>query len=45
MRSQLDAYDPRLPGTGMFDLKTRAAVSIRMESTKSNMPVPGSLGS
>lgn len=33
MRSQLDAYDPRLPGTGMFDLKTRAAVSIRMEST------------
>jgi hypothetical protein len=33
MRSQLDAYDPRLPGTGMFDLKTRAAVSIRMEAT------------
>ncbi|KGO70672.1 Mitochondrial protein Pet127 [Penicillium italicum] len=32
MRSQLDAYDPRLPGTGMFDLKTRAVVSIRMES-------------
>ncbi|KAJ5504798.1 hypothetical protein N7463_007672 [Penicillium fimorum] len=31
MRSQLDAYDPRLPGTGMFDLKTRAVVSIRME--------------
>ncbi|MCJ1445394.1 MAG: hypothetical protein MMC23_005899 [Stictis urceolatum] len=30
MRSQLDAYDPRLPGTGMFDLKTRAVVSIRM---------------
>ncbi|KAL4936855.1 hypothetical protein BDV06DRAFT_84856 [Aspergillus oleicola] len=29
MRSQLDAYDPRLPGTGMFDLKTRAVVSIR----------------
>ncbi|KAJ5437296.1 hypothetical protein N7445_005840 [Penicillium cf. griseofulvum] len=33
MRSQLDAYDPRLPGTGMFDLKTRAVVSIRMEPT------------
>jgi hypothetical protein len=32
IRSQLDAYDPRLPGTGMFDLKTRAVVSIRMDS-------------
>ena len=32
MRSQLDAYDPRLPGTGMFDLKTRAVVSIRMQT-------------
>ena len=31
MRSQLDAFDPRLPGTGMFDLKTRAVVSIRMD--------------
>lgn len=31
MRSQLDAYDHRLPGTGMFDLKTRAVVSIRMD--------------
>ncbi|KAI5804005.1 mitochondrial membrane protein Pet127 [Peziza echinospora] len=31
MRSQLDAYDARLPGTGMFDLKTRAVVSIRMD--------------
>ena len=31
MRSQLDAYDPRLPGTGMFDLKTRAVISIRMD--------------
>jgi hypothetical protein len=30
MRSQLDAVDPRLPGTGVFDLKTRAVVSIRM---------------
>lgn len=31
MRSQLDAFDPRLPGTGMFDLKTRAVVTIRMD--------------
>ena len=32
MRSQLDAHDSRLPGTGMFDLKTRAVVSVRMDS-------------
>jgi len=32
MRSQLDAHDPRLPGTGMFDLKTRAVLSVRMRS-------------
>ena len=32
MRSQLDAYDSRLPGTGMFDLKTRAVVTIRMDA-------------
>ncbi|TLD19798.1 hypothetical protein PspLS_09568 [Pyricularia sp. CBS 133598] len=32
MRSQLDAHNPRLPGTGMYDLKTRAVLSIRMES-------------
>lgn len=31
MRSQLDAHDPRLPGTGMFDLKTRAVLAIRMD--------------
>ncbi|KAF2012464.1 Pet127-domain-containing protein [Aaosphaeria arxii CBS 175.79] len=31
MRSQLDAHDTRLPGTGVFDLKTRAVVSIRMD--------------
>ena len=39
MRSQLDAHDPRLPGTGMFDLKTRAVVAIRMDTqnyTKGN---------
>jgi hypothetical protein len=34
MRSQLDAHDPRLPGTGVFDLKTRAVVSIRMNHTE-----------
>jgi len=28
LRSQLDAHDPRLPGTGMFDLKTRAVISV-----------------
>ncbi|PMD28402.1 Pet127-domain-containing protein, partial [Hyaloscypha hepaticicola] len=33
MRSQLDAHDPRLPGTGMFDLKTRAVVSVRMDTS------------
>ncbi|KAI5364950.1 hypothetical protein Slin15195_G044880 [Septoria linicola] len=32
MRSQLDAYDPRLPGNGTFDLKTRAVVTIRMSA-------------
>lgn len=31
LRSQLDAHDSRLPGTGMFDLKTRAVVSIRQD--------------
>lgn len=33
MRSQLDAHDPRLPGTGVFDLKTRAVITIRMDVT------------
>ncbi|KAF2484733.1 mitochondrial protein Pet127-domain-containing protein [Neohortaea acidophila] len=32
MRSQLDAHDPRLPGTGTFDLKTRAVLSVRMDA-------------
>ncbi|KAF9233367.1 mitochondrial protein Pet127-domain-containing protein [Melanogaster broomeanus] len=31
MRSQLDCVDPRLPSTGVFDIKTRAAVPIRMD--------------
>ncbi|OBT67168.1 hypothetical protein VE03_02664 [Pseudogymnoascus sp. 23342-1-I1] len=33
MRSQLDAHDARLPGTGMYDLKTRAVISIRRDAT------------
>ena len=40
MRSQLDAHDPRLPGTGMFDLKTRAVVSVRM-NTEDYEPMTG----
>jgi len=31
MRSQLDCVDPRLPGTGVFDVKTRAATPIRLD--------------
>lgn len=31
LRSQLDAHDSRLPGTGMFDIKTRAALAIRAD--------------
>jgi Mitochondrial protein Pet127 len=31
MRSQLDCQDDRLPGTGVFDIKTRACISIRMD--------------
>jgi Mitochondrial protein Pet127 len=31
VRSQLDAYDPRLPGSGVFDIKTRAVLPIRMD--------------
>ena len=31
MRSQLDAHDPRLPGTGTFDLKSRAVVAVRAD--------------
>jgi Mitochondrial protein Pet127 len=30
MRSQLDCNDARLPGTGVFDLKTRACLAVRM---------------
>ncbi|WVR05992.1 hypothetical protein IAU60_003020 [Kwoniella sp. DSM 27419] len=31
MRSQLDCYDPRLPGSGVFDIKTRACLPIRYD--------------
>jgi hypothetical protein len=31
MRAQLDAQDSRLPGSGVFDIKTRAAVAIRYD--------------
>jgi len=31
MRSQLDAHDPRLPGSGVFDIKTRATIAIRKD--------------
>ncbi|KAF2404484.1 Pet127-domain-containing protein [Trichodelitschia bisporula] len=30
IRSQLDAYDPRLPGSGVFDIKTRAVLPARL---------------
>ncbi|EJC98163.1 Pet127-domain-containing protein [Fomitiporia mediterranea MF3/22] len=32
MRSQLDCVDPRLPGSGVFDIKTRAALPLRMDN-------------
>jgi hypothetical protein len=31
VRSQLDGQDRRLPGTGIFDIKTRAVLPIRMD--------------
>lgn len=31
MRSQLDCFDPRLPGSGTFDVKTRAACAVRYD--------------
>ncbi|KAG8759509.1 hypothetical protein FRC14_005797 [Serendipita sp. 396] len=35
MRSQLDAHDPRLPGSGVFDIKSRAVVAIRYDPLNS----------
>lgn len=31
MRGQLDCVDPRLPGTGVFDIKTRASMLVRLD--------------
>ncbi|KAH7101600.1 Pet127-domain-containing protein [Auriculariales sp. MPI-PUGE-AT-0066] len=31
MRGQLDCVDSRLPGTGVFDIKTRASVLVRLD--------------
>ncbi|KAI6025405.1 hypothetical protein BKA83DRAFT_4260767 [Pisolithus microcarpus] len=31
MQSQLDCMDSPLPGTGVFDIKARAAVPIRLD--------------
>ncbi|KAI0927186.1 hypothetical protein AcV5_007789 [Taiwanofungus camphoratus] len=31
MRAQLDCRDPRLPGSGVFDIKTRAVAPIRLD--------------
>ena len=31
IRAQLDSYDHRLPGSGIFDIKTRAVLPIRLD--------------
>lgn len=36
-RSQLDCYDSRLPGTGTFDLKTRAVAGTRYDQVAAEM--------
>jgi hypothetical protein len=38
MRSQLDCQDLRLPGTGVFDIKTRACISLRMDILNFEVP-------
>lgn len=38
MRSQLDCFDPRLPGNGTFDLKTRAACAVRYDRDAPHPP-------
>ncbi|KAI0322038.1 mitochondrial protein Pet127-domain-containing protein [Amylostereum chailletii] len=37
MRSQLDGHDPRLPGSGVFDIKTRAALPVRLDRMNHDM--------
>lgn len=39
IRSQLDAHDDRLPGTGIFDIKTRAVLPIRMDSLETSQDI------
>jgi hypothetical protein len=39
VRSQLDAHDDRLPGTGIFDIKTRAVLPIRMDSLETSQDI------
>ncbi|KIW09434.1 uncharacterized protein PV09_00319 [Verruconis gallopava] len=39
IRSQLDARDNRLPGTGIFDIKTRAVLPIRMDSLETSQNI------
>lgn len=41
MRSQLDCKDSRLPGTGTFDLKTRAVCAVRHDMIKNEQEVTG----
>jgi hypothetical protein len=44
MRSQLDCHDSRLPGTGVFDIKTRACLPIRLDllnfEVSQSVPMP-----
>lgn len=43
MRSQLDCQDRRLPGSGVFDIKTRACLPIRHDRANylvSELPLP-----
>jgi hypothetical protein len=39
MRSQLDCHDDRLPGTGIFDVKTRACLPIRLDILNFEVPI------
>jgi hypothetical protein len=41
VRSQLDGHDARLPGSGIFDIKTRAVLPIRMDG-KGKMDIASS---
>jgi hypothetical protein len=40
MRSQLDCVDRRLPGTGVFDIKTRACLPVRMDILNWEVSLP-----